>query len=86
MTKTDRFCKTCVWLRRIDHDGGETSYRCGYRKVISAPWPCMQFEYNGGVWIGVRHIVPGNDYPPDETGSTADWTEVMNCPTWRKAQ
>lgn len=83
-----RFCKTCAHLRRISVPAsGQQSdlincemFSCGYSVTIPAPWPALSHTYTSPFYISPRHAIPGDHYP-EVLGSTADWTEVMDCPT-----
>lgn len=78
-----RWCKTCRHLRRIasqTRDGEPiTVFRCGY--TAPAPW-AYGTDFTPNSVIGPRHVVPGDHYVKDGDGSTSDWSEVMDCPTW----
>lgn len=77
--KAGRHCKTCRHLIRLERG---TVFRCGWNTTFSAPWPIMEKTYAPDLVISPRHVVPGNNYPLDDKGSTSDWTEVMDCPTY----
>lgn len=77
-----RFCKTCVHLRRIEGGIYAQHFRCAYEVTVPAPWPAEAHIYKPNFVISPRHAVPGNEYP-EVLGSTQDWTEEMDCPTWK---
>ncbi len=74
-----RHCKTCRYLRSVPDS---SSARCGWTVQIQMPWPHQPRLIAPDTIIAPRHYIPGNHYP-EALGSTADWTEAMDCQMWQ---
>jgi hypothetical protein len=46
------------------------------------PWPHQPRLIASDTIIAPRHYIPGDHYP-EALGSTADWTEAMDCQMWQ---